>query len=151
MLLKAANLKGIARNGVGYDCIDKPTAFERGIAVMNVPGSHLPLPLTSLCLLPLCLPFHLTRLILRVGKNAEAVAEQALTLALVLLRRTAELDRRLRNGENIGTGAMGNSLRGKRIGIVGMGAIARRSAELFWVSPSSPLRLTCLSLPEKNN
>lgn len=72
-------------------------------------------------------------LTLTVGKNAEAVAEQALTLALILLRRTAELDRKLRSGESIGTGAMGNSLRGKRVGIIGMGAIARRTAELFWV------------------
>lgn len=69
-LLRAPHLRAIARNGVGYDSIDAPTAHELGIAVMNVPG-----------------------------RNAEAVAECVLTLALCLLRRIGVLDRRLRAGE----------------------------------------------------
>ncbi|KAL7410480.1 putative phosphoglycerate dehydrogenase [Mrakia frigida] len=104
-LLKAPKLRAIARNGVGYDSIDPEAAQELGIAVMNVPG-----------------------------KNSEAVAELVLTFALVLLRRVAEQDRRLRARELVTPmGAnMSHSLRGKKLGIIGMGAIARRTAELFW-------------------
>lgn len=78
------------------------------------------------------------------GLNAEAVAELSLTLALCLLRRVGEMDRRLRAGELFRTiGPMGNSLRGKKIGVVGMGAIARRTAELFWVSRPPPFSPCC--------
>nr|AOR51878.1 phosphoglycerate dehydrogenase [Phaffia rhodozyma] len=64
--------------------------------------------------------------------NAETVAEMTFTLALSLLRRVNLVDRALRLGEDLSkVGIMGNTLRGKVVGIVGMGAIAHRAAELF--------------------
>lgn len=57
MLLKAPHVRGIARNGVGYDSIDKPTALEKGICVMNVPGT---VSRSSFLLFPI----HLTYILL---------------------------------------------------------------------------------------
>ncbi|GAA5852327.1 hypothetical protein JCM8547_006739 [Rhodosporidiobolus lusitaniae] len=64
------------------------------------------------------------------GLNADT--QLSLGLALSLLRRISELDRRSRAGEvNYPTAVMGRSLGGKTIGIVGMGNIGRATAEKF--------------------
>ncbi len=39
-LLKAHRVRAISRNGTGVDSIDKETAMERGIVVMNCPGGN---------------------------------------------------------------------------------------------------------------
>lgn len=39
-ILKAPRLKCIARNGTGYDMIDKATCLEKGIMVTNNPGGN---------------------------------------------------------------------------------------------------------------
>lgn len=144
--MKAPKLRAIARNGVGYDSIDPEAAQELGIAVMNVPG-ELALSLVA-SLFALEADDRTLFFILFAGKNSEAVAELVLTFALVLLRRVAEQDRRLRARELVTPmGAnMSHSLRGKKLGIIGMGAIARRTAELFWVSSSSSF-LSLFSIP----
>lgn len=69
------------------------------------------------------------------GRNANAVAEMTLALMLAVTRRVAEADRYVRTGgweSPIGpyTDLRGSELRGKVVGIVGLGAIGRRVAEL---------------------
>ncbi|ODN73023.1 hypothetical protein L202_08418 [Cryptococcus amylolentus CBS 6039] len=94
---------GIGIVGVGYDSIDIECCKERGITVMNCPGA-----------------------------NSQVVAELTLSLTLALLRRVPELDRRLRQGEMmLSIDNLGRTLRGKKVGMVGMGATARRAADIF--------------------
>ncbi|KAL7422526.1 hypothetical protein Q5752_003174 [Cryptotrichosporon argae] len=99
----ATRLIGIAIVGVGYDGVDVETCRRRRVAVTNCPGA-----------------------------NAQPVAELTLALALALLRKVPALDRRLRSGgsalafDNLGIG-----LRGKHVGLVGMGATARTVADIF--------------------
>ncbi|OCF40711.1 hypothetical protein I317_05483 [Kwoniella heveanensis CBS 569] len=101
---QAHQLSAISVVGVGVDSIDLHACRERGIVTMNCPGA-----------------------------NSSAVAELTLSLTLALLRRVPELDRRLRSGEKglLSIHNMGKSLRGKVVGLVGMGDTARKVAELF--------------------
>ena len=70
------------------------------------------------------------------GANAAAVAELALALTLAVMRRVVSLDRRLRAGEVLQSiDHLGHGVRGKTVGVVGMGSTARCTAELFHVSP----------------
>jgi len=59
----------------------------------------------------------------------QAVAELALGLTLALLRRIPQADRNLRDG--IWQKEMGSLLHEKTVGVVGLGRIGRRVAELF--------------------
>lgn len=63
------------------------------------------------------------------GYSTEAVAELAICMVLSLLRRVPQVAERCRNG---GTkeGLVGSELCGKTVGIVGVGAIGSRMAEL---------------------
>ncbi|GAA5899538.1 hypothetical protein JCM6882_001144 [Rhodosporidiobolus microsporus] len=102
-LLRSKKVRALSKQGVGVDTIDLEACRKRGITVCNTPGI-----------------------------NAEAVAELSLGLALSLLRRITELDRRARAGEvNVATSVMGRSLSGKVLGVVGMGNIGRLTAEKF--------------------
>jgi D-3-phosphoglycerate dehydrogenase len=111
------NLVVVGRCGAGLDNIDVATAAERRIAVVNAPGA-----------------------------TTAAVAEHAVLLMLGLARRVSELDAAVKAGEwSVRDGYTGVELRGTRLGIVGLGAIGRRVAELgrafdmevaYW-SPSS--------------
>lgn len=47
-LLAAPKLKFIARNGTGYDSIDKQTCLEKGIIVTNNPGGNA-IPVAEVC------------------------------------------------------------------------------------------------------
>ncbi|WVQ79701.1 hypothetical protein IAT38_001801 [Cryptococcus sp. DSM 104549] len=112
-LEKARRLGGISIVGVGYDSIDIECCRERKITVTNCPGA-----------------------------NSQAVAELTLSLTLALLRRVPELDRRLRQGEQmLSINNLGRSLRGKVVGMVGMGATARRAAELFHHAFACPIHI----------
>lgn len=64
------------------------------------------------------------------GYSNESVAELTVCMALSLLRNVPQVDARCRAG---GTkdGLVGTELRGKTVGIVGVGAIGKRTAELF--------------------
>jgi D-3-phosphoglycerate dehydrogenase len=102
-LIEAApKLRWIGRAGAGLDNIDVAAAKERGIEVMNVPGA-----------------------------NAVAVAELVFGLLLALLRHLPEADASVRRGEWDKSRFMGRELRGKTLGIVGLGkigsAVARRA------------------------
>ena len=100
-LIEAApRLRWIGRAGAGLDTIDVAAAKERGIEVMNVPGA-----------------------------NSIAVAELAFGLLLALFRKLPEADASLRRGEWLKSKLMGRELRGKTLGIVGMGKIGRAVAQ----------------------
>ena len=99
-LLEAApRLKWVGRAGAGLDTIDVAAAKERGVDVMNVPGA-----------------------------NSIAVAELVFGLLLSLFRKLPEADASLRRGEWLKSKLMGRELRGKTLGIVGMGKIGREVA-----------------------
>lgn len=95
------SLKYIDVAFTGVDHVDLAAAREMGIRVSNASGY-----------------------------SNEAVAELALGMALSLSRNLTAVEVRCRQG---GTkdGLVGFELRGKTVGIIGMGSIGRRSAELF--------------------
>ena len=65
------------------------------------------------------------------GGNANSVAEHALGMLLTLSKRIIEADRALRRDRNVNRNALvGNEAQGKTIGIVGLGNVGRRIAEL---------------------
>lgn len=93
-------LKMISRTGVGVDNIDIQAATDCGVLVCNVPGY-----------------------------GTEVVSDHAIALTLACLRRINEQDANLRNGiwDYARTRPLGQC-RGKRFGVVGMGAIGRATA-----------------------
>lgn len=105
MIMSAPNLKLITNFGVGFNNIDLEACRERGIRVTNTPQPVI-----------------------------EPTAELAFALMHDVARRTAEFDRKLREGKAEPFGVMNNlshSLYGKTLGIIGMGrigqALARRA------------------------
>jgi (S)-sulfolactate dehydrogenase len=96
-LLEAGpRLEVVGRLGVGLDNIDVPACDARGIAVYPANGA-----------------------------NDLSVAEYVNTAALMLLRRAWFASARVAAGEWPRTELMGRELAGKRLGLVGYGAIAR--------------------------
>jgi lactate dehydrogenase-like 2-hydroxyacid dehydrogenase len=92
----------IANYGVGFDHIDLAAAKAKGIAVSNTPGVL-----------------------------TDATADIAMTLLLMAARRAGEGERELRAGNWTGwrpTHLVGSSLKGKVLGLVGMGRIAVATA-----------------------
>jgi D-3-phosphoglycerate dehydrogenase len=65
------------------------------------------------------------------GANSTSVAEWCVSATLAMLRATVEGDASVRRGEWPQTSLGGRELSGSRVGVVGMGAIGRRTAELF--------------------
>ena len=95
-------LEVISNFGVGYNNIDVKAATEKGIAVCNTPE--------AVC---------------------EPTAELCLSLMLSLSRRVAECNHRLRTEDGFKWGVMrnlGQPLRGKTLGIIGMGKIGKSVA-----------------------
>lgn len=104
-LLEAAGpqLRCVANVAVGYDNVDVEAAARRAVVVTNTPGVL-----------------------------DDATADLTLALILAATRRVAEGDRLVRDGRpwTWGMGFMlGTDLRGKLLGIVGLGGIGRRVAE----------------------
>lgn len=93
-------LKAVSRTGTGVDNIDVASATEFGIAVCNVPGY-----------------------------GTEVVSDHAIGLALACLRRINEQDADMRRGvwDYARTRPLGQ-VRGRRFGVVGMGAIGSATA-----------------------
>ena len=105
MIMSAPHLKLVTNFGVGFNNIDLEACRERGIRVTNTPQPVI-----------------------------EPTAELAFALMHDVARRTAEFDRKLREGKAEPFGVMNNlshSLYGKTLGIIGMGrigqAVARRA------------------------
>lgn len=107
--IKGSRLKIIGNFGVGVNHINLDAAQDAGIAVSNTPGVL-----------------------------TDATADIALTLMMMVMRRTAEGEREVREGRWTGwrpTHLLGRDLSGKTLGIIGMGRIgkatARRCAHAF--------------------
>nr|MDQ3725807.1 D-glycerate dehydrogenase [Actinomycetota bacterium] len=104
-LLEAAGpgLRCVANVAVGYDNVDIAAAARRGVVVTNTPGVL-----------------------------DDATADLTLALVLAATRRVVEGDRLVRSGRPWSWGMhfmLGSSLRGKLLGIVGLGGIGARVAE----------------------
>jgi D-3-phosphoglycerate dehydrogenase len=98
LLQKAPRLRVVGRAGVGVDNIDLDEATKRGILVMSTPGG-----------------------------SSVSVAEHTFALLLALVRQVPKLDAALREGrwEKSSSGA---EVRGKTIGLVGLGRIGSEVA-----------------------
>ncbi|HEY8449260.1 MAG TPA: phosphoglycerate dehydrogenase [Bacillota bacterium] len=94
LLAAAPRLRVVGRAGVGIDNIDLEAATERGIVVINVAGG-----------------------------NSVAVAEHVFGLLLGLCRHILAADRSVREGRWERSRFVGDELRGKTIGIVGLGRV----------------------------
>ena len=99
ILRSAGKLRVIGRAGVGVDNIDLEAATKAGIAVMNTPGA-----------------------------NAVAVAEHTIALMLALARHISRADATTRAGKWEKKSLQGTELRGKTLGIVGLGRIGMEVA-----------------------
>jgi D-3-phosphoglycerate dehydrogenase / 2-oxoglutarate reductase len=102
LMTACSRLKVVGRHGVGLDTVDLKAATDLGVAVVHAPGS-----------------------------NSDSVAEHALMLILACAKQTLEIDRATRQGEWRPPRVRPNiELRGKTLGIVGVGNIGRRVARL---------------------
>jgi len=99
LLEHARKLRVIGRAGVGVDNIDLEAATHRGIAVMNTPGA-----------------------------NAVAVAEQTLGMMLAMARHLCRADALMHAGKWEKKSLQGTELRGKTLGIIGLGRIGMEVA-----------------------
>jgi len=99
VIYNASKLKVIGRAGVGLDNIDLKAAKERGIKVLSTPEAP-----------------------------SVAVAELVFGLILALARRITICDRGLKEGKWLKHEAMGFELKGKTLGIIGLGRIGREVA-----------------------
>ena len=99
LLEHARKLRVIGRAGVGVDNIDLDAATRKGIAVMNTPGA-----------------------------NAIAVAEHALALMLAMARHIGRANELMHAGKWEKKSLQGTELRGKTLGIVGLGRIGMEVA-----------------------
>lgn len=98
VLEKAKNLRMVQRSGVGLDALDLDAIKEKGV------------------------PLYVNQ-----GVNSESVAEHALLLMLACLRKLPTINRNTKNGvwKKQEQGVQTAELKGKTIGIVGMGNIAK--------------------------
>lgn len=65
------------------------------------------------------------------GANATSVAEWCVSATFALVKRTVEADAAVRRGEWPQTSLGSRELAGQHVGVVGMGAIGRRTSSLF--------------------
>jgi D-3-phosphoglycerate dehydrogenase / 2-oxoglutarate reductase len=102
LLDRTPNLLVVSTNGAGYDTVDIKSCTARGILVVN-----------------------------QSGGNAEAVAEHVIGMMLCLVKRVGESDRAMRAGKiERRIDYIGSEAFGRTIGIVGLGNVGRRVAEL---------------------
>src|SRR6202034_4919209 len=93
---KAPKLRVIGRAGVGVDNVDLNAATAAGVLVMNTPGG-----------------------------NAVSVAEHTLGLMLAMARSIPQANASTKGGKWEKKKFLGTELRGKTVGIVGLGSIGR--------------------------
>lgn len=99
LVAAAPRLRAIARAGTGVDNIDVAAASARGIVVMNAPGA-----------------------------NSISVAELTLALLLALARRIPAADASMKRGEWDKRSFVGEEVRGKTLGLAGLGRIGQEVA-----------------------
>jgi D-3-phosphoglycerate dehydrogenase len=113
LFAKAPNLLAVCSLGAGYDVIEVDACTKAGILVCN-----------------------------QAGANKEAVAEHALGLMLALSKKVMETDRAVRKESKIERFRyVGTELLGKTIGMIGLGNIGSRVAEIC----RSAFRMTVLA------
>ena len=113
LIEKCPRLLAICSTGAGYDMVDVEACSKAGVIVCS-----------------------------QAGANKEAVAEHALGLMLALSKKFLLSDRALRTAGNVDRHAFtGRDLMGKTVGIVGLGHIGSRVAELC----GGLLRMTVLA------
>jgi len=96
LIARAPRLRVVARAGTGVDNVDIAAADERGIAVLNAPGA-----------------------------NSVSVAEHVFALMLASARSVALADAQMKAGRWCKKTLRGAELRGKTLGVVGLGRIGR--------------------------
>jgi D-3-phosphoglycerate dehydrogenase / 2-oxoglutarate reductase len=102
LLARCPNMLAVSSTGAGYDMIDVDACTAAGVIVVN-----------------------------QSGTNWEPVAEHALGLMLSLTKKIALSERAMKRTPNLERRAFaGNNLRNKTVGIIGIGHIGRRVAEL---------------------
>ncbi len=102
LLAETPSLLAVSSNGAGYDTIDLSACTRAGVLAVN-----------------------------QAGGNREAVAEHALGMMLALSKRIVEVDRRMRSAPGIARDDyMGRDINGRTVGIVGLGHVGSRIAEL---------------------
>src|SRR3984893_4046799 len=99
LLEKAPRLRAVGRAGVGVDNIDLDAATTRGVLVMSTPGG-----------------------------NAISVAEHTFALLLPLARQVPRLDKAMHEGKWEKSSAAGTEVRGKTLGLIGLGRIGSEVA-----------------------
>jgi D-3-phosphoglycerate dehydrogenase len=99
LLAAAPRLRIVARAGTGVDNVDVAAASARGVLVVNAPGA-----------------------------NSISVAEHACALMLALARAVPAADRAMKDGKWEKKRFLGTELRGKTLGIVGLGRIGQEVA-----------------------
>src|SRR2546423_237169 len=100
LLDAAPRLRIIARAGTGVDNVDVSAASSRGILVVNAPGA-----------------------------NSISVAEHACALMLALARSVPAADRAMKSAKWEKKRFLGTELRGKTLGIAGLGRIGQEVAQ----------------------
>ncbi len=102
LLAKCPRMLAISSTGAGYDMVDVEACTKAGVIV-----------------------------VCQTGTNKEAVAEHALGLMIALSKKIGITDKALRTGTYVDRYAFtGNDVLGKTVGIVGIGHIGTRVAEL---------------------
>jgi D-3-phosphoglycerate dehydrogenase / 2-oxoglutarate reductase len=102
LLARMPNLLVASSSGAGYDTVDVDACTRAGVLAVN-----------------------------QAGGNREAVAEHVLGMMLTLSKRIIQSDRYMRRQDGISRNAFaGNDIHGKTIGIVGLGQVGTRIAEL---------------------
>src|SRR5436190_324206 len=100
LLDAAPRLRIVARAGTGVDNVDVDAASARGVLVVNAPGA-----------------------------NSISVAEHALALMLALARSVPAADRAMKDARWEKKRFVGTELRGKAVGIAGLGRIGQEVAQ----------------------
>jgi D-3-phosphoglycerate dehydrogenase len=102
LIARMPDLLVVSTNGVGYDTVDVAACTQAGILVVN-----------------------------QAGGNREAVAEHALGMLLALSKRIPETNQAMRRAHPVNrTAYMGHDVFGKTLGIIGLGNVGSRIAQL---------------------
>jgi D-3-phosphoglycerate dehydrogenase / 2-oxoglutarate reductase len=120
VLAQAPDLKLLVRAGSGLDNLDLDYIDRRGIVLQRVPGP-----------------------------GAQAVAELTFGLMLCLARGILVGDRGLREGRWLKPELVGHNLRGKTLGVVGLGSIGTRVAALGTAWGMSPIGCVQQPTPQR--
>ncbi len=118
VLDRATRLKLVARPGTGLDNVDTAYAKSKGVTVLNSPESLV-----------------------------EAVAEHVVLLMLALSRKVVAADTSIKSGKWEKTALMGKEVKGKVLGIVGLGRIGKRIAEIGKTLGMSVLFYDVVTIP----